>query len=116
MIPLFVGPWAYVSCKPRASGDDPYGPSHYPWSSRVNPARAGMIRASGRLRTSSGCKPRASGDDPLWRKRLIHILAVNPARAGMILSPPIWSSHRAGKPRASGDDPPDQQANFDKSK
>ena len=30
MIPLFVGPLAYVSCKPRASGDDPLRPFPLP--------------------------------------------------------------------------------------
>ena len=64
MIPLFVGPWAYVSCKPRASGDDPLWRKRLIHILAVNPARAGMILSPPIWSSHRAGKPRASGDDP----------------------------------------------------
>ena len=52
-------------CKPRASGDDPADLRLRQIRGRVNPARAGMIRASQRGPSGRARKPRASGDDPV---------------------------------------------------
>ena len=51
--------------KPRASGDDPVVCPLTPDESRVNPARAGMIRRTRKVVAVAVGKPRASGDDPV---------------------------------------------------
>ena len=55
---------AHVPGKPRASGDDPYGPAMTLSQEGVNPARAGMIPSRAFASQSKARKPRASGDDP----------------------------------------------------
>ena len=54
-----------LSCKPRASGDDPIVRLTRPEKHRVNPARAGMILVQESLPSAIHRKPRASGDDPV---------------------------------------------------
>ena len=53
--------------KPRASGDDPEIRNDPHQRSRVNPARAGMIRGDLPHLLGEGGKPRASGDDPIGK-------------------------------------------------
>ena len=60
--------------KPRASGDDPeYVPAGWDFDD-VNPARAGMIRASYAGAGRPPSKPRASGDDPHAGGQLVDML------------------------------------------
>ena len=91
--------------KPRASGDDPWPVMNVFSTSRVNPARAGMIPQVVVRRAAAHGKPRASGDDPPSSVTVTVGVAVNPARAGMIPSRPPSRPPRPRKPRASGDDP-----------
>ena len=91
--------------KPRASGDDPGPAPTPPIPTRVNPARAGMIRGFTVTWPSGGSKPRASGDDPARHKYEARKVGVNPARAGMILPAAGSAGRWWRKPRASGDDP-----------
>ena len=69
MIPYRPVMSGQIICKPRASGDDPRYIHNRHLPKPVNPARAGMIRASLCVVGGAGSKPRASGDDP-------HILSV----------------------------------------
>ena len=61
---MFIKYCCGLSCKPRASGDDPGVDLGGVELLHVNPARAGMIPCTPDPKTEPRRKPRASGDDP----------------------------------------------------